>query len=183
MSNLPQTLVAGDLRLARVDPVEVDAILEGVRASIEALHRWQPWASLDYDRTAAMAWACRAWLGWEAGSQYTFVVRRAGDPRVLGTVGVNAIHEGQANLGYWTRTDAVGQGVATLAARRCARFAFDDAGLRRLHLHHHVDNIGSQRVAEKTGFVREGLHRQVAMLHGQPIDAVFYSLLGLHEVR
>jgi len=182
MSDLPSTLSAGGVVLTRVDPVQVEAILEAVQASIVDLHRWQPWAHMAYDRTDAMWWASKAWLGWQDGTQYTFVVQREGDPRMLGTVGVNMIRDGQANLGYWTRSDAVGQGLATTAAQLCARFAFEHAGLRRLHLHHHVDNHGSRRVAEKTGFVREGTHREVAMLHGEPIDAVFYSLIGPDEV-
>ncbi len=94
----------------------------------------------------------------------------------------DGIRDGQADLGYWIRTDATGQGLGTTAARLCARFAFEHSGLRRVHRHHHVDTHGSRRVAEKTGFVREGLHRQVAMLHDTPFDAVFYSLLGPDEV-
>lgn len=182
MTTPPEQLTEGDVVLTRIDPTDADAVLEAVRASIVELHRWQPWAAEDYGRDEAMEHACRSWLGWREGTQFGFLVRRAGDPRVLGTVGLNGIQDGQANLGYWIRTDATGQGLGTTAARLCARFAFEHVGLRRVHLHHHVDNHGSRRVAEKTGFVREGLHRQVAMLHGAPIDAVFYSLLGPDEV-
>jgi len=180
--DLPTRLQHGDISLHKVDPADVDAIAEGVRSSIEALHRWQPWAIPDYDRHDAMTWACHSWLGWDAGKAYQFVVRRGDDPAILGTVGLNLIQGGQANLGYWTRTSATGQGLATTAAKLTARFGFEHAGLRRLHLHHHVDNHGSRRVAEKVGFVREGLHRQVAMLHDAPIDAVFYSLVSADEV-
>lgn len=179
---LPETLRHGDLVLARVDPVDSDAILEAVLASLPELHRWQPWATLDYGPTHAKQWACTSWLGWEAGTQHDLVLRRDGDPRVLGTVGLNAIRGRQANLGYWTRSDAAGQGLATTAARLLARFAFEHVGLRRVHLHHAVGNEGSRRVAEKVGFVREGTHRQVTLLHGTPIDATFYSLLGPDEV-
>jgi len=31
--------------------------------------------------------------------------------------------------------------------------------------------------------VKEGVHRQVAMLHDTPIDAVFYSLVDGEEIR
>ncbi len=182
MSYLPSTLSAGGVVLRRVDPVQAEAILEAVQASNVDLHRWLPWAHMNDDRADAMWWASKAWLGCQDGTQYTFAVQREGDPRVLGAVGLHIIRDGQANLGYWTRSDAAGQGLATTAAQLCARFAFEHAGLRRLHLHHHVDNHGSRRVAEKTGPVREGTYREVAMLHGEPIDAVFYSLVGPDEV-
>ncbi len=182
MATPPSTLTDGDLVLSRVDPRQAEAILASVRASITELNRWQPWASLDYDLDTSMTWACQTWLAWQAGTAYDFVVRRRDDPVVLGTVGINQIAGKQANLGYWTRTDAEGQGLATRAARLCATFGFEHAGLRRIHLHHHVDNHGSRRVAEKVGFVREGLHRQVAMLRGEAIDAVFYSLVSPDEI-
>jgi RimJ/RimL family protein N-acetyltransferase len=182
MATLPTRLTDGDLVLTRVCPTACDAVLEAVRASIDGLHRWQPWCPRDYDRDDAMAWACRSWLGWLDGTDHGFLIRHTDDGRVWGSVGLNQIAGGQANLGYWVRTDVTGRGVCTRAARLVARFGFDHVGLRRIHLHHHVDNHGSRRVAEKVGFVREGLHRQVAMLHGEPVDAVFYSLLGSHEV-
>jgi len=182
MPKLPTTLTHASVELQAVDPCETPEVLRAVRASITELHRWQPWACLDYGRDDAMAWACHSWLGWQAGTTYNFVVRRRGDPGVLGTVGINQIAGKQANLGYWTRTDAAGQGLATQAARLCATFGFEHVGLRRIHLHHHVDNHGSRRVAEKVGFVREGLHRQVAMLRGEAIDAVFYSLVSPDEI-
>jgi RimJ/RimL family protein N-acetyltransferase len=182
MPALPTTLTDGDLVLRRVDPMDADILLEAVRASITDLHRWQPWAGLDYDRTTSMTWCCRSWLGWAEGTAHDFILTQRGDERVLGTVGVNQIHDGQGNLGYWTRSDVTGRGLATGAARLAARFGFEHAGLRRIHLHHAVGNHGSRRVAEKVGFVREGTHRQVAPLHGGYVDAVFYSLLGPHEV-
>ena len=181
-TTIPRERRVGELVLRRVHPTRADAVLEAVRASIDALHRWQPWAPRDYGRDHATTWAARSWLGWEDGTIYGFTIHPADSDLVLGSVGLNGITDGQANLGYWVRTDHTGRGIATAVAREVARFAFEEVGLRRVHLHHHVGNHGSRRVAEKVGFVREGVHRQVAVLHGEAIDAVFYSLLGAHEV-
>lgn len=99
---------------------------------------------------------------------------------MVGVVGVGQFNSvrSDGNVGFWTRTDATGRGVATAAARAVARFAFEHVGLRRLHLWHAVGHEGSRRVAEKVGF---GL-RAYTVLHGAPVDAVMYSLISPDEI-
>ncbi len=88
----------------------------------------------------------------------------------------NRVHQ-MANLGYWVRTSAVGRGTATLAACLVARFGFAQLGLHRIEILAAVDNIASQRVAEKVGAVREGVLRKRLLINGESHDAVMLSLL------
>jgi len=55
----------------------------------------------------------------------------------------------------WAR----GQGIATLAVRTVADWAFGFLGLTRLQLIHAVENPASCRIAEKAGFLLEGTMR------------------------
>ena len=82
-----------------------------------------------------------------------------------------------ANLGYWVRTNSVGRGVATSATRLAARFGFEELGLHRIEIVAAVENIASQRVAEKAGALREGLLRKRLLIRGESQDAVLFSLL------
>ena len=88
----------------------------------------------------------------------------------------NRVHQ-VANLGYWVRTSATGRGVATKAAHLVARFGFAQLGLHRIEILAAVDNIASQRVAEKVGAVREGVLRKRLLINGESLDAVMFSLL------
>lgn len=88
----------------------------------------------------------------------------------------NRVHQ-MANLGYWVRTSAAGRGIATQAARLVARFGFDQLGLHRIEILAAVDNIASQRVAEKVGAVREGVLRKRLLINSESRDAVMFSLL------
>ena len=81
------------------------------------------------------------------------------------------------NLGYWVRTSAAGRGAATRATRLAARFGFEQLGLHRIEIVAAIDNIGSQRVAEKAGAVREGVLRKRLLIRGKSQDAVLYSLI------
>jgi RimJ/RimL family protein N-acetyltransferase len=116
------------------------------------------------------------------GREYTFAIVGT-DGRFLGGCGVNQINRIHrfGNLGYWVRTSATRHGVAAEAVRQLAEFAFQNADLVRLEIVCAVGNNASQRVAERAGAVREGILRRRLLLHGQPVDAVMYSLVRGRE--
>ncbi|MFG2077903.1 GNAT family N-acetyltransferase [Nonomuraea maritima] len=82
-------------------------------------------------------------------------------------------HGRTAEVGYMTAPWARGNGYAGEAVRAIARWLFDQHGFRRLQLRASVANPASQRVAEKAGFVREGVAR--ASIAGD--DLIVYSLV------
>lgn len=87
------------------------------------------------------------------------------------------LDQGCASVGYWLAPDARGHGVATHTVRLLARWAFAQLGLARLELTCSPDNEASQRVADRCGFVREGLLRSHIPFKGGRRDTVVYSLL------
>ena len=180
------TLSDGRVVLRKPDLLDVDEIYAGVRDSQAEIGQWMSWARPDYSREDAADWLARTWLAWRAGTVFEFMVTHPEDGRLLGLCGLNQIsrEDGTANLGYWMRTDEAGNGYCTAAARLLARFGFEQVGLRRIRLFHDVDNIGSQRVAEKIGFVREGVRRRHSrQLDGRLADTVLYSLIDAGEIR
>lgn len=182
--SISERLEAGELVLTRVVPADVPAIVDAVRASWREIHPWMEWATADYDEDAGLDWATRSWRDWRIGKAYEFVIRPAEDPStVLGTVGLNSRYLHRANLGFWVHSAHTGRGICTRAARRLARAGLEEEGLRRIYLRHLVDNIGSQRVAEKVGFRREGVVRNQILVRGEPRDMVQYSLISVDELR
>jgi RimJ/RimL family protein N-acetyltransferase len=81
------------------------------------------------------------------------------------------------SVGYWVAAGARGRGVATRALRLLSRWALTDGGVERLELTTHPDNMPSQRVAEKAGFVREGVLRSHARFREGRRDSVLFSLV------
>jgi RimJ/RimL family protein N-acetyltransferase len=130
----------------------------------------------------------REWLaitaeGWRAGTAATFAIHAKGIEGAAGGIGVRflgELEEGSAEVGYWVGAEARGQGVATAATVAVARWAFEAApGLARLQLRADVDNVASNRVAEKAGFTREGVLRaqRFNVRLGRRVDFVMWSLL------
>ena len=77
---------------------------------------------------------------------------RKTDGKFLGGIGLNRVDEHPvANLGYWVRSSAVGDGVATESVRGLARFGFTHLHLIRIEIIMSTENAASKKVAEKSG--------------------------------
>jgi RimJ/RimL family protein N-acetyltransferase len=125
----------------------------------------------------------RRWLeryekGRRDGSCEGFAVLDGGD-RFLGLALVPTIdhEEGEVELGYIVVPGARGRGVATAMLRQLTRWAFDTAHAQRIVLIIDVANPASERVAERCGYVREGVMRSVHLKQGMRIDAALWSRL------
>ncbi len=115
-----------------------------------------------------------------AGTDLSFVVVAADDDaRLLGSTGVHGIADDRhvAEIGYWIERSARGRGFATRALRLLSRWAVAELGVARLELMAAVENVASQRVAERAGFTREGVLRSYFSHRCGLRDVVMFSLL------
>lgn len=136
-----------------------------------------PWCHPQYSVIDSRSWIEAQVEAFQAGTAFEFAILSAGD-RYLGGCGLNQIDRvnRRANLGYWVRSTATGQGVATRAVRALSDWAFEATDLVRLEVVVAVGNIASHRVAEKVGAVREGVLIRRLLLHGTLSDATMFSL-------
>jgi ribosomal-protein-serine acetyltransferase len=165
------------LLLEPLTPEHVPAMWAATEASLDQLRPWMPWA-----RQASLAnsteFAGQAEDQWADGVDYVFAIMLDGS--YAGGMGVHSYRlEGLGELGYWIRSDLAGHGYTTEAGQAAVAFAFDAVGLYRLELRAGVENLASQRVAEKLGFKREGTLRQGAPLGLEGgYDCHIYGLLA-----
>jgi RimJ/RimL family protein N-acetyltransferase len=165
----------------RIRPYRFDdarSAWEAVSESLTELVPWMPWCHPRYSIDESRAWLKIQVPAFQRGDQFEFAIT-SGDGRYLGGVGLNQIEKPnrRANLGYWVRSSASGQGVATAAVHLIREWAFHHTDLVRLEVLVAVENAPSHRVAEKSGAVREGVLRSRLLLHGAAHDAVMYSFV------
>ena len=131
-----------------------------------------------YDADDARLWLDLHPARLAAGDGAAFAITEAGDELPVGSIGVRVMHDqGIAETGYHVVEARRGRGLATAALRLIARWTFAELPVARLQLTTHLDNPGSQRVAEKAGFTREGVLRAWADQRGERPDLVMWSLL------
>ena len=78
------------------------------------------------------------------------------DGTVLGRFNLYDLKDGTAELGYRVAQHVAGRGVATAAVQELCRLAAARYGLRTLWAATTYDNVASQKVLAKTGFVPAG---------------------------
>jgi len=78
------------------------------------------------------------------------------DGTVLGRFNLYDLKDGTAELGYRVAQHVAGHGVATAAVQELCRLAAALHGLRTLRAATTYDNVASQKVLAKTGFVPVG---------------------------
>jgi RimJ/RimL family protein N-acetyltransferase len=159
------------------DAAELVAALDGD----EEIARWLDSIPQPYTEADAHAWLAHARQAWTEDTGCPFAVLDASSGRILGGIGMrwndraNQIGE----IGYWARENARGSGLTTRALTLLTDWALETAGCERLVLRADTRNIPSQRVAERAGFVREGIERSArySARQGRRVDFVVYSRL------
>jgi RimJ/RimL family protein N-acetyltransferase len=161
----------GDLILRAWTEDDVDALVAGCNDPEVA--RWIPLIPHPYTREDALEFL----RGEVAPDTHRLAMTVAGS--VVGGIGmtVNA-HDYRGRVGYWMAAESRGHGICTRALRVLSRFGLDKLQLVRLELITDPDNGASQKVAEKVGYVREGVLRaHLRHRDGRIRDSVMFSLL------
>ena len=91
----------------------------------------------------------------EAGT-CVFHVLVGEDGTVLGRFNLYRLEDGTAELGYRVAQHVAGRGVATATVQELCRLAAAQYGLRTLRAETSHDNVASQKVLAKAGFVPVG---------------------------
>ncbi|MET9465787.1 GNAT family N-acetyltransferase [Streptomyces sp. NPDC006544] len=150
------TLTTERLVLRPLRPSDTDEVHAALQDP--AIQRWIP-VPVPYERTHAEAYVARVPGGWEDGSEYNFAVRLGADGPLVACIGVVPSGSFAHEVGYWTVGAHRGRGYLPEALPAVLRWAFAELGCVRMIWRAGVGNDASRSVAEKTGFVIEGVLR------------------------
>ncbi|HCW36178.1 GNAT family N-acetyltransferase [Mammaliicoccus sciuri] len=112
---------------------------------------------------------------------YHYVIVHKEDNKVIGTIDLFAVvrHNIQGcMMGYALDAAYNGKGITTLAAKEVIRIAFNELGFHRVEAGVQPTNIGSVRVLEKAGMIREGLNRSNVRINGEWKDHYLYAIVN-----
>jgi RimJ/RimL family protein N-acetyltransferase len=114
--------------------------------------------------------------GRASGDRIDYTVTEAGKDVSLGAVIASRRHRDNYEVAYLAREEGRGRGVMTRAVCLLCDWLLE-AGVGRIEIRTHPDNVASQKLAERAGFHREGVERKSIWLHSERQDAIVWSLL------
>jgi RimJ/RimL family protein N-acetyltransferase len=135
--------------------------------------RFIPFVPVPYGEADAEAFLESVDREWQGSESRTFAICEEDGP-LEGVVTVRLRDGG--SMGYWLAPSARGRGLMAEAVRAVVGLAREEHGIRRLFLTTHPDNIASQRVAERAGFVRIGWTRHDPPFRDGTSVAVLFEL-------
>jgi RimJ/RimL family protein N-acetyltransferase len=143
--------------------------------------RWLDQIPQPYTERDARDYLASTRRGWREGTIASFAIADAETGEAFGSISIHWVDHEHAvgEVGYWVGPRARGRGIATRAVRLVSRWGIEECHLRRLQLRADVENLASQRVAEKAGFTREGVLRSIRYSERQRgrVDFVVFSIL------
>jgi len=180
---LPRTWETDRLLLELLGPEAAAAVREYGLRSEKFQRPFDPIRPPDFwelpvvaDRLAAQVWEAE-----QDRSLCLFIAHKSEPEHVLGAVNLRNIVRGAlmgATIGYGQAPDACGNGYMTEAVKRVLEIAFEDLGLHRVEVNIMPRNAPSLGVAERAGFVREGLSPRYLQINGVWEDHVRLARLS-----
>ena len=152
---------------------------------IDALYLWH----LDWEMDILSSWGPKRSMAefrkvWEARiTEPDVEILRFGievDDMLVGSIALQQIdrENGVASIGFGIgNRDYRGKGIGTKAITLILDYAFTVENLDRVYAEAYDFNQRSQRVLERVGFVREGIHRKHELHNGARRDMYYYGIL------
>ncbi|HBP26844.1 MAG TPA: RimJ/RimL family protein N-acetyltransferase [Alphaproteobacteria bacterium] len=172
MAEFPRIIPAPDFQLEKIAPTFENAriVFELIDGQRQYLAQWLDWVDATISPETAYPFMQRT-SNTDNGNYY---IVQSG--HVIGSIGVDYSEKRKSGeIGYWLSRDANGRGIMTRAVGVMERFCFDALGVNRVEILVDVDNNKSQAVAQRAGYMREGVLRQSMLLRGVPRDMIMFS--------
>lgn len=97
---------------------------------------------------------------------------------LIGLILQKDVYRKSAEIGYWIGEPFWGKGIVTKAIELITTYAFDELKLIRIYAGVFEYNVGSMRVLEKNGFLKEGISKNAIFKNGKFWDEHRFALLN-----
>ena len=161
-------------QLAEQDAEELTLLIDRNRSYLK---QWLPWLNNNTTIHDTARFIGRSMEQADDHNGFTFGIVCEGV--LTGVIGQHYLDSSnrRTELGYWLDEGHQGRGIVTRAAARLTGYAFSDQDCNRVILQCAVGNTRSRAVAERLGFVPEGVLREAEWLYDHYVDLVVYSML------
>ena len=162
--NLPSCIETPRLTLRPPRTGDGPALHQALSESLPELRRFLaslPWVAAEQTLESAEMFCRNGEANFVSRKDLPFLVfeKRAGNLVASAGLHRTAWQTPKSEVGYWCRTSATGNGFVTEAVIALSEYAFQHIRAVRVELITDEENVASCRVAERAGFVLEGVLR------------------------
>ena len=153
MNNLPypEIIIDEHLTLRQVRPDEAEKLFQIIDNDREYLGKWLPFPPFTNTVQDSLNFINGTIQKRIDGSTYGFGIVL--DDELIGHTSLMHVNDDQdPEIGYWIASSASGKGITTRAAQALTDFGFNELKMPKIIIKADVNNIGSNRVAEKIGY-------------------------------
>jgi ribosomal-protein-serine acetyltransferase len=160
--DIPRAIETPRMMLRAVVVEHVKEVFEAVSESIPDLSPWMPWVHPTATLEGSRAFHEGAQQQWNERTMLDFTWFDKVTQSVVGKGGFHTINwqVPKFEIGYWVRSSRAGEGLCTEAVQALVEFGQVHLGANRLEITSDPRNVPSRRVAEKSGFILEGILRK-----------------------
>ncbi|AQQ51858.1 GNAT family N-acetyltransferase [Planococcus lenghuensis] len=158
---IPKELETERLVLRMPKPGDGAVVNAAIRASINELKSWMPFAQTVPTVEETEINTVEAHLNFLKKTVLRYLIFDKETGQFIGSTGFHNIdwEVPKLEIGYWLDTRASGRGYVTEAVQRLTQLALDGFCCKRVEIQCEVENTASRKVAEKAGFQLEGILR------------------------
>lgn len=177
--NIPERIETERMILRAAKLGDGPEAFEAVLESVNELKPWMPWVHPEPRLAGSIEFHANAQAKWYSREMLDFQWHDKATRRLIGKGGFHTINWDvpKFEIGYWVRTSMAGHGYCTEAVNALVAFSRRELGAKRLEICSDPRNLKSRHVAERCGFVLEGiLRRNMRDPCGDLRDSCMYAL-------
>ncbi|WIV19863.1 GNAT family N-acetyltransferase [Paenibacillus polygoni] len=154
------------------------ASYEAVQESMEELRPWMPFANDSLTPENSEINIRQAHLKFLKRSDLRLMLFSKENGQLVGSSGLHRIDWDvrKFEIGYWLRSSYAGQGYMSESVEAITNYAIRELAANRIEIRCDARNVKSAKVAERNGFVLEGILRGDSLdVYGKLSDTMLFS--------
>ena len=161
-------------QIAEDDAEELTSLIDRNRAHLK---EWLPWLdnSTGLHDTARFIGRSIEQANDENGLTFG-IVANGSLAGIIGQHYLDSLNR-RTELGYWLDAAHQGRGIVTRATALVTEYSFAVQDCNRVILQCAAGNLKSRAIAERLGFIQEGILREAEWLYDHYVDLAVYSML------
>jgi ribosomal-protein-serine acetyltransferase len=172
-----QLAVDDEIALVLAEERHAQAMTELIVRNQARLSRWEPWAEQPATVESTRAYIRAGLEDFLRGRQISTIIALEGGKRFIGRCGMRLNpYANSGDIGYWIDGQFEGRGIAMRAARALIGTCFRELRLKKVDLRTSIENQRSRDLAERLGFVYEGVLPASLRFTTRSDDVALYAI-------